>query len=62
MNWSLLNNSNPIILNVLQQWQALVDSHSNEAEYHSFIKRHANLFLSNSLESGEFKLQVHQLR
>lgn len=51
MNWSLLNNNNPILLGVLQEWQELLDSQSSEAEYHSFIKRHANLFLSNSLES-----------
>lgn len=51
MNWSLLGKENPIIQSVVNDWNDLLEKKLNEHQYHSFIKKHANLFFTNSYDS-----------
>jgi len=51
MNWKLLDSSSEIITGIINKWQRLIDMHAKELDYHDFIKRHANLFLVDGLDS-----------
>lgn len=51
MNWSKLNVSHPLISNVINQWQLLLNENYPESIYHNYLKKHANLFLVDSINS-----------
>ena len=51
MSWSTLNNSHPLIANVIDQWQQLLNKDHPEKVYHEFLRKHANLFLVNGINS-----------
>lgn len=51
MNWSLLNNDRTIVNEAIEQWQALLDGCHPERVYHDFLKRNANFFLINGLDT-----------
>lgn len=50
MKWSLLENANPIIGSIINDWEDLLKSVEVEHSYHSFIKKHANLFFINGFD------------
>lgn len=51
MNWSILSESHPLITAVVDQWQQLLGEDHHEKVYHNFLRKHANLFLVDGLNS-----------
>jgi len=62
MNWSQLDNSHSIIKSILTQWQQLLDEDHTEKVYHDFLKRHANLFLVNTVSFPHSFFAISKLK
>lgn len=51
MNWSTLSDTHPLIVDVLQSWEVLLQGRHQERVYHEFLRAHANLFLVDGVSS-----------
>lgn len=51
MNWSKLQDKNPIMTSILDDWLLLLAQDRKEKDYHLFIKDHSGIFLVDGIRS-----------
>lgn len=51
MNWCKLQDKNPVIDSVIEEWCSLLKDERKEHDYHAFIKEHSGLLLVDGVNS-----------